>query len=280
MVLCADVNATGFQTFNRLVAVMTEFHFGSFSTVSQCHYQVTHAEAQHRFLAHKSFYGFDNFGNISRVAGTVGDYDTIGVMAQNFFSGGACREHSQVAIHTHEEVGNFLFETQVQYSNVKLAFAYGVGFFGGYLSNLVVHFRSSKELCNFSFACFSRNDYAFHHTIVANFTSDGTSVDTCQSRNVLFIEEVLKGTFATPVARIIAQFTDYQALAVSLTALVEHIIYAGIANDGISQNHNLTAVGGVGKHFLIPTHTTGSEYNFANCVAFTVKIAFVNATVS
>ena len=185
-----------------------------------------------------------------------------------------------MAIHTHEEVGNFLFEAQVQYSNVKLAFAYGVGFFSSYLSNLVVHFRSSEELCNFSFACFIGNDYAFNHTIVANFTSNGTSVDACQGRNVLFIEEVLKGTFTTPVARIIAQFTDYQALAVSLTALVEHIIYAGIANDGISQNHNLTAVGGVSKHFLITTHTAGSEYNFANCIAFTVKIAFVNATVS
>ena len=96
----------------------------------------------------------------------------------------------------------------------------------------------------------------------------------------MFIKEIFQGTFATPVARIIAKFTDYQALAVSLTALVKHIVYASIANDRISQYQNLTAVGRVGQHFLITAHTTSGEYYFTNCVAFTIEVAFVNATIS
>ena len=239
---------------------MAEFQLVGVGTHGQRNQLVAKADAEHRLFANQLLHFLNDLRHVLRVARAVGQENAVRIHGQHFLRRGMGRHNRQVAAQVVEGIEDVLLDAEIHYHHVRAVIFHLVNL---RRSNLLHHFLldwHSKQLLNLHLGSILRHDDALHAAHGTDFAGNGTGIHVVQARHALTGKEIRQLALQLPVAALIAQLADDEAVDKGLPGLHELLSHAVVAYQRKGQGDNLAAIGRVRQNLLIAGHACIKYY--------------------
>ena len=139
-------------------------------------------------------------------------------------------------------------------------------------------FRSGQESLDFVIRSIRRHQHSLEGPVRPDPPGDGPGIHTCKHRDIVLFQEFHHRALIPPAGRFVAQFADDQPFVAAAFALIEEIIAAVVADQGIGEDDDLPTERGVRQSLLIAGHA-GGEHHFSHCLVGAVEGPLIDASV-
>ena len=99
-----------------------------------------------------------------------------------------------------------------------------------------------------------RREAAAHHAAIAQVPRERARVDARDSRHAAGLQQIAQPARRAPVARVIAELATHHRLRAQPVALEVFLVDPVVAQQGIREGDDLSAVRGIAQHLLIARH--------------------------
>lgn len=212
---------------------------------------------------------------VSGVTGAVGDEDTIEVVG-HLLDLEVVREHSHAGASADQTAENVLLDTTVDQGNVVLGVGRlnNEGGLGADALDQVDLARVDKGLILIGVVLVANGDSSQRGTLLSEEGDNLAGIDTRDSRDALASAPIAQTLDSGPVAVLLSNISNHHSGTLNVGRLevfqeVVLIPHVGgntiVANQGLSEDDDLAAVGGVGHRFGV-ANERGSEDGLARDV--------------
>lgn len=272
VVLAGDVAATSAQIQSRdVVGPVTVLELDGASTGGESKQLVTQADTEDGDLGslHQSLQVEDGVLAVSGVTGAVGDEDTIEVVG-DLVDGVIKGEDSDASATVHQTTQDVLLHTAVEDGNVRVrvSSANVERLLGADLTDQVNLFRVGEGLVLVGIVLLADCDLSQRRTPLTEEGDNSTSVNPRDGRNTFPRTPLTQALNGSPVAVLLSNISDDYTgrLQVGGLEVLEKPVrvllgrrYAIVADQRLSENQDLAAVGWIGQGLGVPDQGGGED---------------------
>ena len=199
---------------------------------------------------------------------------------ENFFSSDIMWHNSHVTVTFWKLTQDRVLETKVNQNDIFTNTWCWVGCLSWYLLNIVGWQNSRTQLILQVLDTVTRiSQSRFHGTVLTDNLSQGTCINTRDTRDVFCFQKLIQGHLVTPVAGTTAGLWHNDTLSRWLNWLIVVTVNAVVTNKWISKSQNLTIVRLVCDRFLITCHTSIKDDFTRHIHISTEGLTFKNSAV-
>ena len=215
------------------------------------------ADADHRLAADQFADRRGDRLHRSRVSGTVGQEEQVGIAAHHFAGRGLAGQQCDPAVAFQELVDDRGLDSGVERHDVRsLSVVFDRGFRGDLGSEVGsghrwLGFDRGSRLVD---TCRCRKDPAPHRAPVADVTDQGPGVDPGDRPDSVCLEPVEPATFGGRGIGMVPGFAHDHAAGMGPARLHRPVRNPVVADHRIGEGDDLAGVGGIGDRFLVAGH--------------------------
>lgn len=293
VVLTGDVAAARAQVQSGdVVSTVTILELDGASTSGQSKQLVAQANTEDGHLRglHQATKVVGGLLAVSWVTGAVGDEDTVEVVG-HLVDGVVEGEHRDAGTTADQTTQNVLLDTTVDDGDVALRIggAHVERSLGADLADQVDLFRIGESLVLVSVVLLADGDTSEGRTPLTQIGDDSPSIDTGDGRNAFTSTPLAERLDSSPVAVLLSHIGHNHAsgLQVGGLEILEKTVlvplsrrHAVVANQGLSEDQDLTTVGRIGQRLGIPNQRGGEDGFTGDVGASSEGLAVENRTIS
>ena len=212
---------------------------------------------------------FNSGGVILRIAGTCGEYNTVGRKRQNRFGRSIAGQHVNLTVSFHQIFHNTVLPPEIEQSNFILPirihhFRFLYAQICDHVFDLIGFQGFHIHTCRIGYNC------TVHGPLFPQDLGQGSGIDTFQAGNPLLFQKIFQRKIRTEVGRNFSTFSYNQscsAFAFVFSIFQTHTVVAA-KRERLADC--LSSVAGIGKGFHISDHGCG-KHNLGNYITVRLK---------